>query len=423
MNEKFMIKDYEGQILGAVLTNPDLLDAQVFRPAELETIEIKEALSVAEKLWKECDGEMTGTAFVRHFYDAAKNIDSEDVVEWINNSPVSTEGGLLYLRDKIEEERRKREACKQIEKLNNDGLFKGGTKLKDYLPDLKRLTEMAEEDAAEGREVDISVYTEQIIADGKKYAEKPNQLPDDFLTSGIKQLDRMTNGIEPCESIIVTGDPKAGKSSFALQVAIESAMKEDVRWYYETHEMSEEMVARRMLMNTARFSVNDYLWGQIGDDAQNRLLEAKIKVDDLPITINQPENSGNVYDFIARVKKFRRRRKIDAVVLDYMQLLDPLRKEMNMEEATTSISDAITKFCAQEQIPVIMIAKQNANGGIFGSKTASYNVSTQIQVARDGGAKRKITVSLCRSGPGGSMEAKFVGDQYRFYDFAMGGIE
>ena len=144
------------------------------------------------------------------------------------------------------------------------------------------------------------------------------------LATGFGALDRITLGLQKSDLIILAARPGMGKTSLALNIALNAALKKDAVVLVFSLEMSKISLGQRLLSTHAEVDSKLIRNGQAIKDTEkaNRIGEAarelagtKIVIDDTPaIQISEIKNKCR------RLKNSED--KLDLVIVDYLQLMD-----------------------------------------------------------------------------------------------------
>ena len=135
--------------------------------------------------------------------------------------------------------------------------------------------------------------------------------------TGFSDLDNVLAGMGNSDLILVGGRPGMGKTSFAMNIATNVALKTHKKVAIFSLEMSAEQLATRMLASEALVSSYALRTGNISDDdwtrlagAVDRLSGSRILIDDTPgISVTGMK------------AKLRREGDIGLVIIDYLQLM------------------------------------------------------------------------------------------------------
>ena len=209
-------------------------------------------------------------------------------------------GGLAYLTDLVTFVPTAANAQHYIELVEAKSTQRmliraGGEIIRDGMDDEKELDETL--NAAERRIYDISmrkaqgslVPMEQIVPEAYnligELAQRHGKITG--IPSGFVELDRLTNGFQKSDLIIVASRPAMGKSSFAMNIAQHAAVHANKTVVVFSLEMSSEQLVMRMLCTEASVDSQRIKEGLIGSNEMSQLMEvmdpmsrAKVYIDD-----------------------------------------------------------------------------------------------------------------------------------------------
>ena len=177
------------------------------------------------------------------------------------------------------------------------------------------------------------------------------------LSTGLMDLDRKINGLNKSDLILIAARPGMGKTSLALNVALNAAKKSGKTIAFFSLEMSREQLGMRLMSNES-FVDNQKLvtgqlseeeWGKIGL-ASSALSQTDIRVDDNP-TITVAEINA----------KCRRLDNLALVVVDYLQLMtssgERSSSNENRQQIVSDISRALKIMAKELNVPVICLSQ------------------------------------------------------------------
>ena len=185
-------------------------------------------------------------------------------------------------------------------------------------------------------------------------SESENHLPG--LSTGLSAVDNKITGLNRSDLILLAARPGMGKTSFALNVALNVAKSTQKTVAIFSLEMSREQLATRLLSAEA-FVENTRLktgtlresdWEKIAG-AATMLNRVDIRIDDNPLL--------SVADMSA---KCRRLDNLGLVVIDYLQLMNSASGKSGGENRQQVVSDMsrMLKIMAKElDVPVICLSQ------------------------------------------------------------------
>lgn len=200
--------------------------------------------------------------------------------------------------------------------------------------------------------------------------------------TGFRRLDRKMAGLHRGELIIVAARPGMGKTSLALDLAVNIAapisVQEDPEFIYPQHaaivfslEMPRDQVVVRHLCSVGRVDVNRVRQGVLDEREWRNIVEAgswletlNLWVDDTP-AITVPEVASKVRALKATFEREAdpankvRGQRIGAVVIDYLQIMKGRGGERSTEEELSHISQDLKAASKELDVPIIALAQLN----------------------------------------------------------------
>jgi replicative DNA helicase len=225
--------------------------------------------------------------------------------------------------------------------------------------------------------VHISAFTGNVMSEIDKRRENPDTMWG-FKTD-LVDFDRITGGIQLGESIVISGEPKVGKSLLVDQMARQIA-GHGVPGAIYSIEMKGEPVARRMLSAESKINTRKMKTGNLTDQEYERIERAKFSIDNIPLFMSDASNWDllSLRSDLARMKHVH---KIKFFVVDYMYLINT--GIPNETEATTVISRGIKHICKSLDLAGISIHSMNKTGGLRGSGQISYDADMVCMLTKD----------------------------------------
>ena len=186
-------------------------------------------------------------------------------------------------------------------------------------------------------------------------AESGNAFPG--LSTGLMDLDRKINGLNKSDLILIAARPGMGKTSLALNVALNAAKKSGKTIAFFSLEMSREQLGMRLMSNESFVDNQKLVTGRLSEDewakiglASSALSQTDIRVDDNP-TITVAEINA----------KCRRLDNLALVVVDYLQLMtssgERNSSNENRQQIVSDISRALKIMAKELNVPVICLSQ------------------------------------------------------------------
>ena len=175
--------------------------------------------------------------------------------------------------------------------------------------------------------------------------------------TGFVELNELTCGWQPGELVIVAGRPSMGKTALGLNMAEHLAIVRRRPTLFFSLEMSRQQVAQRVLCSRARVNAHTLRRGRHSSDDLRRLQQVAADLSDAPLLVDDTADL-TILELRARARLAQRRHKIEAVFVDYLQLMRAPKCESRQVEVAT-ISRGLKALAKDLTVPVIAMAQLN----------------------------------------------------------------
>ena len=177
--------------------------------------------------------------------------------------------------------------------------------------------------------------------------------------SGFPALDNLLSGFHPSDLVIIAARPSMGKTSLALDIARNAAVRHNVPVGIFSLEMSSEQLIDRML--AAESFVNSWKLrtGQVREEADfSRIRDALEILSKAPIYIDD-KPGNNILAMRAVARRLKRDRNIGAIIVDYLQLMSPTstKSSDSLVQQVTEISRSLKGLARELHVPVIALSQ------------------------------------------------------------------
>ena len=178
------------------------------------------------------------------------------------------------------------------------------------------------------------------------------------ISTGLIYLDRRISGLNNSDLLILAARPGMGKTSLALNIALEAGKNSGKNVAIFSLEMSREQLGLRLISTECLIDNKKLLTGRLsGEDEWARaamavaaLSQAKIYIDD--------DSSLTVADMNA---KCRRIKDLGLVIIDYLQLMQSAggnaRNNENRQQIVSDISSSLKIMAKELNVPVICLSQ------------------------------------------------------------------
>ena len=173
------------------------------------------------------------------------------------------------------------------------------------------------------------------------------------LSTGFKELDNITTGLNASDLLILAARPGMGKTSFALNIATNVAKKSGKDTAVFSLEMSKEQLALRLLSSEARVVSNSLRTGNLSSDDWERIAVNAESLSKAPLYIDDTPGIT-----VAEIKaKCRRLKNLGLIVIDYLQLMSSMRRTDNRVQEVSEITRSLKIMAKELNVPVITLSQ------------------------------------------------------------------
>jgi len=175
--------------------------------------------------------------------------------------------------------------------------------------------------------------------------------------SGYSKLDEFLGGFQRSDLVIVAGRPSMGKTSFALSLATNAAVEQGACVALFSLEMAREPLVLRMLASKSDVDSRRLRLGLQNEAEEKRVMEAIGILSEAPIYMDDSPLL-RVVDMRSKARRLSFERKIDLVIVDYLQLMqgDSSRSENRVQEVSY-ISRSLKAIAREIDAPVIAVSQ------------------------------------------------------------------
>ncbi|MBN1131532.1 MAG: replicative DNA helicase [Bacteroidales bacterium] len=302
---------------------------------------------------------------------------------------------------------------------------------------------------SEGHIKKETVKINRLIAEAIHQIEEAGKREDNLsgVPSGFTRLDRLTSGWQKSDLIIIAARPSMGKTALVLSMARNIAVDHKRPIAFFSLEMSSIQLVNRLIIGETQLPsdklrngrLQNYEWEQLEYKIKD-LEQAPIYIDDTPAI--------SIFEFRAKCRRLKQKYDIQAVVIDYLQLMTgPRENTGSREQEVSNISRSLKSVAKELDIPIIALSQLNRS-----VEMRSGNKRPQLSDLRESGAIEQdadlvifihrpeyygldtdeegnslkgiaeIILAKHRNGPVGELQLKFIREYAKFIDME-GGID
>tara|TARA_R110002072_G_scaffold104540_2_gene229012 strand:- start:23913 stop:25289 length:1377 start_codon:yes stop_codon:yes gene_type:complete len=258
------------------------------------------------------------------------------------------------------------------------------------------------------------------------------------LSTGFREVDEMTMGLQPGDMVVVAGRPSMGKTAFAMNIAENAVLAGGKPVLVFSMEMPADSLIVRMLSSLGRIDQTKIRSGQLGDDDWPRLTSAVTLLNDKQLLIDDTAALSPT-EMRSRCRRVvREHGPLGLVVIDYIQLMQVTGGSENRATEISEISRSLKGIAKEFECPVIALSQLNRSleqrpdkrpimsdlresGAIEQDADlimAIYRDEVYHEDAEKGVAE--VIILKQRNGPIGRRKLAFIGQYTKFEDLAVG---
>jgi replicative DNA helicase len=254
--------------------------------------------------------------------------------------------------------------------------------------------------------------------------------------TGFTDFDEMTAGLQNSDLIIVAGRPSMGKTTYAMNIAENAAIREKIPTAVFSMEMPGEQLAMRLMSSLGHIDQHKVRTGKLEDDDWPRLTSAVSILAEAPLFIDDTP-ALNPTELRARARRLKREHGLGLIVIDYLQLMQVGRGGTdNRTNEISEISRGLKALAKELQVPVIALSQLNRSleqrpnkrpvmSDLRESGAIEQDADVIVFIYRDevynpespDKGTAEIIIGKQRNGPIGSVRLTFLGQYTRFENF------
>jgi replicative DNA helicase len=176
--------------------------------------------------------------------------------------------------------------------------------------------------------------------------------------TGFTDLDAYTHGLHAGQLIIVAARPAVGKSTFALDLARNAAVKHNQATIFFSLEMGRSDIAMRLMSAESSIYLQSLRKGTVTDADWTRLAAVRGRINDAPLFIDDSPNMSLV-EIRAKCRRLAQQVDLKLVVIDYIQLMSSGKKVESRQQEVSEFSRALKLLAKELGLPVVALSQLN----------------------------------------------------------------
>jgi len=259
-------------------------------------------------------------------------------------------------------------------------------------------------------------------------------------------IDDILGGLQRSDLIVLGARPSAGKTTLALNIAGNAAVKQKACVAIFSLEMSRQAVVQRLLAREADVDSRRVRLGTYTEREEREIMRASGILSEAPIYIDDSPQL-RVVEMRGKAQRLHRERTVDLVIVDYLQLIQGATKSESRVQELSDITRSLKALAREIDAPVLAISQlsraiewrashkpqlsdlrdsgsieQDADVVLFISRDAMYFSKDEWEKTHDimiepyDEDKADIIIAKHRNGPTGEVKLRFDSKTARFED-------
>lgn len=182
------------------------------------------------------------------------------------------------------------------------------------------------------------------------------------IQTGFTRLDKLTNGLQKSDLIVLAARPGMGKTSLAMNIVENAALNNDKVCAVFSLEMPEVQIIQRLICGYSNVSMSDALagggkltandWKKLTKSAE-RMRKSRIYIDD-----SSRVTPSEILSKCRRIKS-KNNGQLDLVMIDYIQLMTSGKKssEQNRTQEVADITRELKIAAKELDVPIIALSQ------------------------------------------------------------------
>ena len=194
----------------------------------------------------------------------------------------------------------------------------------------------------------------------RKAAENPGGITG--VSTRFDDLDKVTNGFQKTDLILLAARPSMGKTAFALNIAMNAALEKN-RVALFSVEMSKEQLGVRLLSSYSGINSQKLNTGTLESNDFNELINTLNYLSEGALFID--DTSGiTIWDLRSKARKFKKTHGLDFIVIDYLQLMKGTGRDgmdSNRQQEIAEISRSLKALARELDVPILALSQLSRN--------------------------------------------------------------
>ena len=197
----------------------------------------------------------------------------------------------------------------------------------------------------------------------KRVLDKFDQIAKDptalkGIPTGFTDFDKITNGLQNSDLILLAARPGVGKTSFSMNILVNAAVEHGKKCAVFSLEMSRDQLMQRAICSLAKVSMAKALNGSMTPEEWQRIWQATKKLEASGLYVDDSSLTTPA-DVLSKCRRLKAKEDVDLIMIDYIQLMSSgsNKKDQNRQNEVAEISRNLKIVAKELNVPIIALSQ------------------------------------------------------------------
>ncbi len=177
--------------------------------------------------------------------------------------------------------------------------------------------------------------------------------------TGYHDFDNLTSGLQSSDLVIIAGRPSMGKTTLAMNIAENVAIKSRLPVLIFSMEMPGEAIVMRLLSSLCRIDQLRIRTGKLADEDWPRISSTVSMLSEAPLYIDDTPSLSPA-EMRARARRLAKEHgQLGLIMVDYLQLMQVPGNNENRTAEISEISRSLKGLAKELNVPVLALSQLN----------------------------------------------------------------
>ncbi|MBQ8444515.1 MAG: replicative DNA helicase, partial [Clostridia bacterium] len=178
------------------------------------------------------------------------------------------------------------------------------------------------------------------------------------IPTGFRDFDKITNGLQNSDLILLAARPGVGKTSFSMNILVNAAVEHGKKCAIFSLEMSKDQLMQRAICSLAKVSMAKALNGSMDAEEWKRIWQATKKLEASGLYVDDSSLTTPA-DVLAKCRRLKAKEGLDLLMIDYLQLMSSggNRKNDSRQNEVSDISRNLKIAAKELNVPIIALSQ------------------------------------------------------------------